>query len=141
MNIDPNNNVIKLCAKGMEMEGLGDNEEASRLFLQAWDEANDDVEKFTAAHYVARHQQTIADKLHWDETALHLAKQIPNDLAKEALASLYLNVAKCYEDLGNIEKAREYYQNAHASTDFLPDNEYGNMIKNGIANGLKRVIQ
>jgi rifampin ADP-ribosylating transferase len=43
-------------------------EEASKLFLQAWNEATNDFEKFIAAHYVARHQQNVPDKLKWLET-------------------------------------------------------------------------
>jgi hypothetical protein len=36
MEFNPSNNVIKLCVLGMDMEGKGNAEEASRLFLQAW---------------------------------------------------------------------------------------------------------
>jgi rifampin ADP-ribosylating transferase len=68
MQFDPNNNVIKLCAQGMDMETEGLTEEANKLFLQAWSEATNDFEKFTAAHYVARYQKSVADKLRWDET-------------------------------------------------------------------------
>ena len=50
MEFNPSNNVIKLCVQGMDMEGKGKPEEASRLFLQAWNEATNDFEKFTAAH-------------------------------------------------------------------------------------------
>ena len=57
MEFNPNNKIIKLCVQGMHMEGEGRPEEASRLFLQAWNEATNDFEKFTAAHYVARHQK------------------------------------------------------------------------------------
>lgn len=31
------------------------------------------LKKFAAAHYVARHQNSVADKLKWDETALQIA--------------------------------------------------------------------
>ena len=76
MEFSPNNNIIKLCLQGMGMEEAGNFEEAGRLFMQAWNEATDDFEKFTAAHYVARHQQTVDDKLHWDKTALQHALNI-----------------------------------------------------------------
>ena len=49
MQFDPDNNVIKLCARGMGLEGEGKNEEAYIMFQQAWNEATDDFEKFTAA--------------------------------------------------------------------------------------------
>jgi hypothetical protein len=139
MEFEPNNNIVKLCAQGMEMEGMGKSEEASRLFIQAWDEATNDFEKFTAAHYVARHQKSIADKLKWDQTALQHALAINSDTVKMTLPSLYLNIAKCYEDLDDFDNARKNYKLALSSTDLLPDNGYGNMIKGGIMNGLDRV--
>lgn len=55
----------------MEMEEKGKPEEASRLFFQAWNEATNDFEKFTAAFYVARHQKNVPDELKWLETASH----------------------------------------------------------------------
>ena len=63
MQFDTNNRVVQLCAEGMNMEGKGDANAARDLFLQAWEEAGDDFEKFTAAHYVARQQSSLADKL------------------------------------------------------------------------------
>jgi hypothetical protein len=139
MQFDPNNNVVKLCTQGMDMEGEGKPEDASRLFLQAWNEATNDFEKFTAAHYVARHQKNIADKLKWDETALQLALKINNDTVKGFFPSLYLNIAKCYEDLNDFDNARKNYQIALSFTNLLPDSGYGNMIKGGIINGIARV--
>ncbi len=139
MEVDPNNNVVKLCAQGMDMEGKGKPKEAGKLFLQAWNEATDDFEKFTAAHYVARHQKNVTDKLKWDETALQLAMQIDNDTVKEAFPSLYLNIAKCYEDLNDFDNARKNFDLALSFANLLPDNGYGNMIKGGILKGLDRL--
>ena len=62
MEVDPNNNVVKLCTQGMGLEGEGKPEEARELFIKAWNEATNDFEKFTAAHYVARHQKSVSDK-------------------------------------------------------------------------------
>jgi rifampin ADP-ribosylating transferase len=61
MEFNPSNNVIKLCVQGMDMEGKGKPDEASGLFLQAWNEATNDFEKFTAAYYVARHQKDASE--------------------------------------------------------------------------------
>src|SRR6187399_2306188 len=70
MEFNPNNNVIKLCIEAMGMEEKGKPEEASRLFLQAWNEATDDFEKFIAAYYVARHQKNVSDNLEWYKSAM-----------------------------------------------------------------------
>ncbi|MDE3183041.1 MAG: rRNA adenine methyltransferase [Bacteroidota bacterium] len=141
MEFNPNNNVVKLCAQGMEMEGKGKPGEAGSLFLQAWNEASNDFEKFTAAHYVARHQKSAADKLKWDETALQFALKINDDTVKATFPSLYLNIAKGYEDLNDFENAKKNFELAHSFTSFLPDNGYGDMIKGGIINGMKRVTK
>ena len=122
MEFDPNNNIVKLCIQGMDMEGKGKPEEASRLFLQAWNEATTNFEKFIAAHYVSRHQKNIPDKLKWIETALQFALKINNDTVKGAFPSLYSNLAKCYEDLGDLNNAKKNYELAIAFTDKISDN-------------------
>lgn len=117
MEFNPNNNVIKLCVQGMDMEQKGEPEEASRLFLQAWNDAINDFEKFTASYYVDRHQKNVSDKLKWLETALQSALKINNDAVKGAFPSLYLNIAKCYEDLSDHDNAKKNYELAISFTD------------------------
>ena len=139
MQFDPNNNIIKLCAQGMSLEGEGKKEEALERFQQAWDEAANDFEKFTSAHYVARHQKSMTDKLKWDEIALNFALKINDENMKGTYPSLYLNIGKCYEDLNDFESAKEKYELALSFTTFLADDGYGKMIKGGIMNGIDRV--
>ncbi|HTN37035.1 MAG TPA: NAD(+)--rifampin ADP-ribosyltransferase [Arachidicoccus sp.] len=90
----------------MDMEEKGRPDQAIRLFLQAWEEATDDFEKFTAAHYVARHQKDVSDKLRWLETNLQYALEINDDVVKGAFPSLYSNIAKCYDELGDRPNAK-----------------------------------
>jgi hypothetical protein len=108
MEFSPFNNVVKLCLQGMNKEETGKPAEAGKLFLQAWNEATNDFEKFLAANYVARHQKTVSDKLHWLETALQFALKVNDNTVKSAFPSLYLNISKCYEDLNDHIKAKEY---------------------------------
>jgi hypothetical protein len=110
MEFNPNNNVIKLCIEAMGMEEKGKPGEASRLFLLAWNEATNDFEKFTAAYYVARHQENTSDKLKWLETALQFALKANNDSVKGAFSSLYSSIAKCYEDLSDPGNAKKNYE-------------------------------
>lgn len=110
MEFNPNNNIIKLCLQGMDREEKGKPEEASRLFLQAWNETTNDFEKFTAAYYVARHQKNVPDKLKWLETALQFALKINNNTVNGAFPSLYSNIAKCYEDLSDLNNAKKNYE-------------------------------
>src|SRR4051794_32777019 len=110
MTFDPENRIVQLCADGMALEGSGNIQGASQLFLQAWLESTTDFEKFTAAHYLARHQSTIEDKLKWDKLALEFALMIHDDKMKTHYPSLYLNVGKCYEDLNDLESAKQQYE-------------------------------
>lgn len=115
MEFNPNNPVIQLCMQGIGQEEQGEPKVAGRLFLQAWNEATDDFEKFTAAYYVARHQKNVYDKLTWYETALKLALSIDDHAVKGAFAALYSNIAKCYEDIGDTDSAKKHQELAVSS--------------------------
>lgn len=139
MEFDTNNKIVKLCTQGMEFEGLGRKKEALNLFQQAWDEASTDFEKFTSAHYLARHQESVADKLNWDETALELALKINDETVFGAYPSLYLNIAKGYEDLNDFDTSKKNYELALSFAKHLPNDGYGNLIKGGIMNGIETI--
>ena len=117
MEFNPGNNIVKLCLQGMALEENAKPEEAGTTFLQAWNEATNDFEKFIAAYYVARHQQNVTGKLQWLETALQLALKINDDSVKAAFTSLYESIAKCYEDLNDPGNAKKNYALANASID------------------------
>ncbi len=61
--MNPNNPVIKLCLRGIQVEAAGRFEDARDLFMQAWMERKDDFDACVAAHYVARHQEEPEDTL------------------------------------------------------------------------------
>jgi len=121
MDFNPNNNIVKLCLQGMAMEEKSKPEEASEIFLEAWNEATNDFEKFLAAYYVARHQKSVSDKLKWLETALQFALKVNSDAANSALPNLYLNIAKCYEDLSVNDQAKKNYELATLHKDAPSD--------------------
>lgn len=112
MNIkfDPNNNVVKLCIMGMSLEDGGNVEEASTMFHKAWNEATDDYEKFIAAYHLARQQKNITNKLKWMETSLQCALNINDDNVKSAYSTLYVNIARCYEELCDSDNAKRNYE-------------------------------
>lgn len=110
MEFNPNNRIVKLCLQGMSLEESGKPDEALERFLQAWNEATQNFEKFIAAHYVARHQTNVSERLKWLETALQFALAINDDSVKSALPSLYANIAQCYEQLNIPDKAKSHYE-------------------------------
>jgi len=113
MEFNPDNTIVKLCIQGMGIEEKGKPEEASKLFLQAWNESTNDFEKFLASHHMARRQNNVSDKLAWLETTLQFAQKINSDAVNSALPSLYLNISKCYEALNDPEKAKQNYELAN----------------------------
>lgn len=107
---DPKNKIIRLCMMGMGMEDQGNSEEASALFLKAWKEATDDFERFIAAYQIAKHKKDISDRLKWMETALQHAIKSNDVGVKSAFPTIYLSISKCYEELGNSNKAKINYE-------------------------------
>ena len=106
MEFSPFNPIVKLCLQGMEMEANGARNNATALFQQAWNDATNDFEKFLAAHYLARQQETVSDELHWLEQALQYALKVNNDAANSALPALYQQLASCHTTLGDASKAK-----------------------------------
>jgi rifampin ADP-ribosylating transferase len=139
MLYDPSNPVVQLCVKGIETEYGGDLEKANVLYQEAWQLANNDLEFITAAHYLARVQSDPGESLRWNLVALEYASKTENQDITSFYPSLYLNVAKSYENLGNFREAYDYYLLAHSCTHDLPDDGYGNMISKGIGAGLERL--
>ncbi len=139
MAFDPNNIVVQLCAQGMQLEGKLEQDEAKKLFNEAWDKAQTNFEKFIACHFIARHQDSLLEKLRWDELALSFALSSSDKNINENYSSLYLNIAKGFEDLGDLDKALNNYQLADSYTGFLPEDGYGAMIRSGIQRGMERI--
>src|SRR5436190_6467405 len=110
MEFNPNNNIVKLCLQGMNVEAKGNHEEAGKLFLLAWNQATNDFEKCLAAYHLARQQTDVSAKLKWFETALQLALKTDNHSTNSALPSIYSNIAGCYENLNEVESAKIYAQ-------------------------------
>lgn len=136
--MDPDNPVVKRCTEGMAVEA-SDPSEAKRLFLEAWDLATTDYEACVAAHYVARHQDTVEDALHWNQVALDRARASTEPEVAMFAPSLHLNLGKSLEDTGQLAPARLQYELARATVTHLPDDGYRQFLEGGIERGLERV--
>jgi len=89
--------------------------------MLAWDQSKDAFERSIAAHYVARHQTTPERALHWNEESLINADAVGNDRVRDFYPSLYLNMGKSHEDLGNLKDARRFYALAADLLRSLPE--------------------
>lgn len=107
--MDLDDPVIKLCAEGTRAEFEGRIDDARRFYGQAWEAAQDDYGACVAAHYVARHQEHIKDRLRWNLEALARAEAVGDDRVSIFYPSLYLNLGRCYELLGNPSQSQRYY--------------------------------
>jgi len=136
--MDPENPVNALCIQGMEAEGRGDPESARALFSQAWERRSNHTEAAVAAHYVARHQETASDTLLWNQRALDEAMIGDQESVSGFMPSLYLNLGKSHEDMGDLAAAREQYLLAEQASSALGDDGYGRMIRGGIAAAVER---
>lgn len=127
-----------MCSEGMLAESEGRAAEAKELFERAWEAATDDYEACIAAHYLARHQESAEETLAWNEESLRRAELVGGERIAGFLPSLYLNLGHSNEELGDAEKARAYYLLAEEHLTAVPDGEYGDMIRDGVARALER---
>ncbi len=137
--MNPANPIVKLCVEGMRAETEGRIDEARLLFIQAWEESKNDYDACIAAHYVARHQKTPEEILRWNQESLDRADALNDERMQDFYPSLYLNLGKAHEDLGNREMARKCYELAAARMNGLPGGRYGDVVRDGIKRRLQRV--
>src|SRR5271156_1433969 len=137
MYFHPENPVVKLCNEGMMAE-VEENDAAKVLFEKAWAIASNDFEKFIAAHYIARHQHDKAENLKWNNISLAHAIAANDETIKPCYSSLYLNVGKSFEDMGDYAAAKQNYLTAKSYISYLPDDGYGRMIAADIEAGISR---
>ncbi|GCB47591.1 hypothetical protein [Streptomyces sp. NL15-2K] len=135
--MDPDNPVVNLCAQGMRAESEGRNADARDLFERAWQTAADDYEACVAAHYLARHQPTPQQTLHWNQECLNRADLVGDERVSGFHASLHINMAKAYGDLAEPGKAREHFELAAAHVDAVPSGQYGDWMRVAVAEGLR----
>jgi hypothetical protein len=137
--IDPKNQIVRYCVEGMEREQEGRHQEALQLFMLAWDQSKDAFERAIAAHYVARHQTTPERALHWNQESLINADAVGDDRVQGFYPSLYLNMGKSHEDLGNLKDARRFYALAADLVGSLPQSPYADIVRRGVMNGMQRI--
>lgn len=136
-DMDTGNPVILLCGQGMQAEADGRADDAHALFREAWDAATDDYEACVAAHYVARHQKTPQDTLHWNRECLNRADLVGDDRVSGFYPSLHLNMARAHEELGERAESHEHYRRAAERIGDTPPGPYQDGIRFAVATGLR----
>lgn len=106
------NPVIILCVAGTKAEFQHKLDEAKALYEQAWRIQTNAYEACVAAHYMARFREDPKIEFKWNKLALELAQTNSDDRVTPFLPSLYLNMGKSYEKLGDLVSAQKYYDKA-----------------------------
>jgi hypothetical protein len=131
MNIDPDNPVVVLCAAGMAVGG--DSSAALPLFEQAWLAQRNDYDACIAAHFVARHQATPEETLHWNGLAVHHASKVRDGSVIEFMSSLYLCLGDALANLDRYTEALAAASAGRAHLAGVPNGGYRDFIENGIS--------
>jgi len=108
--MDTDSPTIKLCIEGTRAEFERRLADARALFWQAWEASRDDYDACIAAHYMARCQTTPEETLRWNLEALARPNALTDERAVSFYPSLYVNLGRSYEILGNQAEASRYYQ-------------------------------
>ncbi|MEU1527329.1 hypothetical protein ABZ413_34575 [Nocardia rhamnosiphila] len=128
-----------------QLNHSGEREAARLLFAEIWEEIGgedgDPLRRCTLAHSIADAQEDVQQELAWDLRALAAADQLTDaDLTQSGVTlsvaglypSLHLNLSDCYLKLGDLDRAREHLRHAQNTIGALGDDEYGQLIKDGL---------
>ena len=140
MAFDPENPVVQLLGKAAAREGA-DPDGAAAAYRRAWEIATDDYERCMAAHYVAREQASAEERLRWNAVALDAALLVGDGRVDGFLASLYLNLGRSHEDLGQAAGAVAAYAAAREALRDLPAGPYRSSIEDALARAARRLLQ
>jgi hypothetical protein len=137
--------AVQLCHSGKR-------EAARRQFAEIWDEIGgehgDPLQRCTLAHAMADVQDDVREELLWDQRALAAADLITDARIAEAgvsvsVAGLYpslqLNIAECYRKLDDLDRARAHLARARETIGALGDDEYGQLIRDGLEQVAERL--
>ncbi len=137
--------TIARMGEAVQLSHQGKREAARLLYAEIWDEIGgeqgDPLHVCTLAHAMADVQDDVLEELIWDQRALAAADLLTDARVAEAgvtlpaaglYPSLHLNLSECYRKLGDLDHAREHLQRAEATIGSLGDDEYGQLIKQGM---------
>ncbi|TYP90422.1 hypothetical protein [Blastococcus xanthinilyticus] len=119
--------------------------EARERLTSLWERLGPDgdpLDRVTVAHFLADLQDDAREELAWDERALAAVADLTDDRAQQEhaglrvrgfLPSLHLNLADVHRRLGDEPAAREHLAAAEAASGDLPDGDYGDLVRSGLA--------
>ena len=123
----------------------GQRDVARERFTQIWADIGgrqgDPLHVCVLAHAMADVQDDVDQELIWDLRALAAADLVTDERLEQAgvalsaaglYPSLHLNLCECYRKLGDLDQAREHLRHAEAGIGALGNDEYGQLLKDGL---------
>ncbi|QWF84707.1 hypothetical protein HUW46_08159 [Amycolatopsis sp. CA-230715] len=119
----------------------GDRDAAREKLTTLWEEdvhrGGDPLHQCALAHHLADLYEDPAEALAWNVRALDATDLLDDERAGMAVRgfypSLHLNLAEDYRRLGAFEAAKRHLDRASEYLDALPDDEYGTVVRQGLA--------
>lgn len=105
---------LDLCARCTRAEYAGDLAAALDYARRAWVVAADALDRCASAHFIARYLPDPTDRLRWHRIALNEAEAAAPELVATWLPSLYVNLGRAHEALGEMTEAQSFYARATA---------------------------
>ncbi|MGC4789195.1 hypothetical protein ACLQ22_15345 [Micromonospora sp. DT178] len=145
--MDPNDTdeVMADIGRALELGRAGDQATARDALTELWHrvgDTGDALHRCTIAHHLADLQDSVAEELRWDRRALAAVADLSDARVQRHhaslqvrafLPSLHLNLADGYRRAGDGERARHHVTVAAPLAAELPDDGYGEMIRDAIA--------
>lgn len=127
---------LEEAAQAYEEGRRGDIRAPMSQFYREAVEREDHYNAANAAHYLGLRgvSDTVEERIQWHLRSEEHAKAVPPGQPQESFASIYLNLAFNYEIL-----ALDYYRRAGECVATLPDDEYGRLLREKLAEGITRL--
>lgn len=106
--MDTSSRAAQLCIDGTQAEFLRRISDARRLYMEAWEAAEDCYEAAIAAHYVAHLEPDPVEALGWHLIALERARC--DARTEEFMGSLLVSLGGAYEAVGDVAQAERFYR-------------------------------
>lgn len=117
---NPKNLTVGACVLAMRLTAQGEVKKAHKVVEEAFQKANNPLEKFITAYQLAEQTQNSLMKKEWLEKALFYVEKSEDQNSKTALKAIYAQLADVYKQLDDDELAR-YNQERAANQSSIPD--------------------
>lgn len=118
----PSNKIVKMCMQAIYAYENNEFDKAIVLLEDAYKCSETEFEKFVSSYKKAEYENDLNNKLKWFEISIKHAINSDCISSKTAYSTLYLNIAKTYEKLNELENAKKNYDLSNKYKEMPQDN-------------------